>query len=396
MMSMIGGVVALAGVPVALAALYLVCLTAVWRRPRPLPSSRTRRVCVLVPAYNEALGIGRTIRSLQATSYPPALRRIVVIADNCTDDTARIARARGAEVIERHDADRRGKGWALSDAIAQLLAEDRAAWDTLVVVDADTLVGPDLLDVLTATLDTGARAAQAAYRPRPGADTPTAVITDVAFAAFHLVRSGARERLGLSCGLRGNGMAFAREVLQAVPHTALSRTEDLEFGVMLGWHGVRVAFAGQTTVYGDMPEQAAVVTRQRERWIGGRLALARRYAAPLLREAVRRRQIVLADLAVDLLIPPVSALVVLTAAGLAASLLLAPWSSGALLVWTPAAIALGIHVAHAAAIADRLPAFLRALGAVPAYALGKARLTWRGLGPTDDVWVRTAREGEQS
>ena len=91
------------------------------------------------------------------------------------------------------------------------------------------------------------------------------------------MRSGARERWGLSCGLRGNGMAFTRQVLRDVPHTAFTRTEDLEYGLLLGLHGVRVAFAGDTTVFGDMPDTAAVVTQQRERWIGGRLALAKRF-----------------------------------------------------------------------------------------------------------------------
>lgn len=399
MLSVVSLVVALAGVPVALAALYLLSLTITWRRPAAIVPDQTRRFCILVPAHNEALGIGRTIASLQSINYPAALRRIIVLADNCTDDTARIARARGAEVMERHDAERRGKGQALQYGIDRLLAEAPDAWDALVVVDADTQVSDNLLEVASAHLARGAEAVQVLYRPRAAAMSPTAVITDVAFAAFHLVRSGARERLGLSCGLRGNGMVFTRSVLRDVPHQAFTRTEDLEFGILLGLHGIRVAFAGQTVVYGDMPDAAAVVTQQRERWIGGRFALAKRFAGTLLKAAVARRSLMLADLACDLVVPPVSALVVLAGLGLVISLILSVWTglaSPALLVWSLAVVALGVHVMHAASAVGRTGALIRATLAVPAYAWGKATIAWRGLRPTADVWIRTTREGEQS
>jgi 1,2-diacylglycerol 3-beta-glucosyltransferase len=395
-------VAVLAAVPVTLASLYLLTLTIGWRRPVPQPAAASPRFCILVPAHNEARGIGRTVRSLQSVQYPRDRFRIVVMADNCTDNTAAIARAHGAEVLERHDTGRRGKGWALHAAIRSLLGEPtltHAAWDVLVVVDADTQVETNLLDVMARAVCAGHDAVQVAYRPRPAAASPTAVITDVALSAFHLVRSGARERWGLSCGLRGNGMAFTRQVLRDVPHTAFTRTEDLEFGILLGLHGVRVAFAGDTTVFGDMPETASVVTQQRERWIGGRLALAKRFALRLLRESVTRRRLMLADLAIDLLIPPVSALVVMAAAGLGLAVMgwtLGVMHGGVVLVWVMAAAALSVHVWHAAWVIGRTRALLGALVAVPAYALGKARIAWRGLRSTSDVWIRTTREGELS
>jgi cellulose synthase/poly-beta-1,6-N-acetylglucosamine synthase-like glycosyltransferase len=401
-MTVLTVVAVLASVPVTLASLYLLTLTMGWRRPQPRAAAAPLRFCVLVPAHNEALGIGRTIRSLQSVRYARDHVRIVVMADNCTDATAAIARAHGAEVLERHDTGRRGKGWALHAAIQSLLGEPnltREAWDVLVVVDADTQVEANLLDVVARHVNAGDAAVQVAYRPRPAGVSPTSVITDVAFSAFHLVRSGARERWGLSCGLRGNGMAFTRQVLRDVPHTAFTRTEDLEFGILLGLHGVRVAFAGDTTVFGDMPETAAVVTQQRERWIGGRLALARRFALRLLRESVSRRRLMLADLAIDLLIPPVSALVVIAAVGL--GIVVSGWALGVMpvgvvLVWMMAAAALSVHVWHAAWVIGRTRALLGALAAVPAYALGKTRIAGHGLRATADVWVRTTREGELS
>ncbi|GMV21704.1 MAG: N-acetylglucosaminyltransferase [Acidimicrobiia bacterium] len=384
-----------AAVPALLIAAYLGALTAMWRRPVPVAPSDSRWLAVLVPAHNEAGGITRTIASLRASDYRQGRRRIIVIADNCTDDTAAIARAAGAEVIERHDDTRRGKGYALQTAIDQLLTEPAEAWDSLVVVDADTEVDANTFKVLAGHLATGADAVQAAYLPTPGT-TPTSVLTDVAFAAFHLVRSGARERLGLSCGLRGNGMAFSRTLLAAVPHTAHSRTEDLEFGVQLGLRGIRVAFAGDTRVRGEMPERAAVVTRQRERWIGGRAAIARTWFGSLLRQAWTTRSVMALDLAIDLIVPPISAVVMAAAAGLMLSLTAWLLGGSAVPAWMFAAslVIIAAHAALAAVLVGRSRDLLRALGHVPAYAWGKAVIAMRGLRRTPEVWVRTTREGE--
>jgi len=394
-------VLAAAGLPFLAASLYLLALTLLWRRPALLPARDARlSFCILVPAHNEAGGITGTIRSLQALDYPEALRNIVVVADNCTDDTAGAAAAANAHVIVRADSERRGKGWALQYAIDTLLDPSNALphWDALVVIDADTVVSPNLLRTMAAHLEAGALAVQAAYLPARGGNGPLAVITDVAFTAFHHVRSGGRERLGLSCGLRGNGMAFRRSLLRDVPHAAFSRTEDLEFGVLLGLRGIRVAFAGQTAVYGEMPEHRAVAARQRERWIGGRAAIARRFAWPLLVDAVRRRSLIPADLAIDLLIAPLSVLALASMAGLAASLMLSA-ATGAFTVstavWAVACAGLAIHVGHAARLAGQGRAFLRAARTLPGYAIGKALITFRSLRPSEETWVRTTRAGEQ-
>lgn len=391
----------IAGLPALVATGYLAMLTLLWRKPTlPAPAVRPVRFCVLVPAHNEERGIEATVRSLRSVDYPASLVSIVVVADNCTDRTAEIARAAGARVMERSDAGRRGKGWALRYGIDELLAsvDGVVEWDVLVVVDADTDVSPNLLGSLAAHVEAGASAVQVAYLPRRGGHGPLAVITEVALTAFHLVRSGARERLGLSCGLRGNGMAFRRELLRTVPHEAFSRTEDLEFGVLLGLGGVRVAFAGDTVVNGDMPSDTRVATRQRERWIGGRAAIARRFVPALVGHAFRRRSALSADLAMDLVVPPLSVLAVLVAAGVAAASGHAALTGGmtvALWIWITALVCLLVHVIHAAVIAGRLRDLTAVASALPAYAVRKAAIAMRAVRPSEEVWVRTAREGEE-
>jgi 1,2-diacylglycerol 3-beta-glucosyltransferase len=402
-MSWLNLVLVATAAPVLVACLYLAALTVLSRgRIAAPPPAGPVRFRVVVPAHDEEAGIGATLRGLRRLDYPAQLWRTVVVADNCSDGTARVARAHGALVVERDDPERRGKGYALDHAFRRLLAEAGDEWDAVVVVDADSAVTPNLLRAFAARITAGERAVQALYLPRGAAGNSLVVITEVGFTAFHLVRSAARERLGLSAGLRGNGMAFTRDLLDAVPHDAYSRTEDLEFGVRLGLAGVRVAFAAEATVHGDVPDRSAVAARQRGRWIGGRVEIARRMLPALLTGAVRRRSAMLADLAADLLVPPLSLLLVLVAAGTAAaatSAALGGWGGGgaaiwALAMWTLAASALALHVFDAAARAGRAADLIRASRALPAYALGKVMIAVRSLLPGDREWVRTARHGE--
>ncbi|MCX5762518.1 MAG: glycosyltransferase family 2 protein [Gemmatimonadetes bacterium] len=388
---------ACAGIPVLAASLYLFGLTLLARttgRPLLPVVLMRRRFVIVVPAHNEAAGLGRTLTELERLTWRRDLWRVVVVADNCTDDTAGVAARHGAAVIVRDDPTRRGKGFALDYAFRSLLNEPTSSWHAAVVVDADTIVAPNLLEACSAQFNAGARAVQAAYLAFPGTG-PLSVITQVALTAIHVVRSTARERLGLSAGLRGNGMAFTRLLLSSTPHAAYTRTEDLEFGVQLALKGVRVAFAGDTAVWGEMPTSASVATHQRERWIGGRMEISRRYLRRLLRSAFRKRSMMMADVAVDLMVPPISVLAIAIAGGVvlsAGALFAGQWV--ALAVWGTALFALAGHVLDAAQRANRLGDLLSLVGAVPAYAFDKLKITLRAPAQFGGVWVRTARQGE--
>lgn len=387
----------LAGLPVLAAAAYLAALSALWRGPRASArGASSLRFRIVVPAHDEEANIHATVESLHAIDYPTWRYRVIVVADNCSDRTAARAGGAGARVLERFDGTRRGKGWALRHAIDTLLRDD-PTWDALVVVDADTVVSKNLLSAVATRLESGEQAVQVAYLPREVDAGPVTVITRVALTAFHIVRSGTRERFGLSSGLRGNGMAFRRELLAAVPHDAVSLTEDLEFGVQLGLNDVRVAWAGDAVVRGDMPSDQRVVSRQRERWIGGRLGIARRFVPGLVWHALRRRSLVAADLAADLLVPPLSALAAAVLVGGAAAGAMAVHAgtvTPSLVVWVLAALLLAAHVAHAAWLAGSAAALLGAAGALPGYVLGRTLTTLRSIRSQDGPWIRTARRGE--
>jgi cellulose synthase/poly-beta-1,6-N-acetylglucosamine synthase-like glycosyltransferase len=383
----------LAALPVFAASSYLFLLTLRSRRPEP-PSygEPQKRFHVIVPAHNEAAGIADTVKSLLALEYPRDLFEVVVVADNCSDDTAERARQAGARVLERVDRERRGKGYALALAFEKSIEADV---DAVVVIDADTVVSPNLLRAFDERLRGGAKAVQADYAVRnPGAGWRTQLMA-IAFGMFHVVRSAGRESLGASCGLRGNGMCFSTDLLEEVPHDAFSIVEDLEYGIRIGEHGHRVHYAGEAHVYGEMVASEKASRSQRERWEGGRWEMAKLHAVPLLRRAVRERSLLLGDLAADLLVPPLSTLVVATTAGLAASVALSVVTvrpNAATLLFGASGVFLMAYVARGWQVSGTGINGLASLARAPFYVAWKATLKARKSSRAPKEWVRTARE----
>jgi 1,2-diacylglycerol 3-beta-glucosyltransferase len=373
---------------------YLGALTALSGSRRCATPSTELNIAIVVPAHNERDGIAATVTSLASLDYPHSKRQIIVVADNCTDDTAAVASTAGATVWERTDANLRGKGHALRWAFDRLLADGWA--DAVVVVDADTLVDGSFLQHVAGHLVAGSLVVQADYRVRnPEASWRTRLV-DVAFTANHLIRSSGRARLGVSAGLRGNGMAFSCQALEKVPYDAFSAVEDLEYGIHLGQAGVRVDFCDATFVGGDMPSNADGAHSQRVRWELGRASIRRQHGASLARTAVRRRDPLLADLAVDLYVPPLATVAALLGAGTAVT-------AGArrFVGRTPVAVMLAGCVglaAHATVAVVRSPSGWRALPAmarVPWYAAWKVSVrlskSWRTQQRQGVAWTRTQR-----
>ncbi len=385
-------VLVLFSLPVLLAASYLLLATLLSSRLRvPVAGEALRRFRFVVPAHNESAGIASTVQSLLGVDYPKSLFDVLVVADNCQDDTAAQARAAGATVLERQDAEKRGKGYALLLAFSNLPPDV----DAVVVVDADTLVSPNILRAFAARRERGAVAAQADYAVRnPNASWRTRLIA-IAFGAFHIVRSRARERLCLSCGLRGNGMCFSAALLAEVPHDAFSIVEDVEYGLRLGEAGYRVHYADEAHVYGEMVSSAAAASSQRRRWEEGRKELVRRNGTRLLRAGFAKGNRVLVDLALDLLIPPLSRIAVSSVlGGLAASALAyfghTPTISAGLFGFCVLAVV--AYVLRGWSVSGTGLRGLIDLGLAPVYIIWKASLRLRKASRPTSSWVRTKRE----
>jgi cellulose synthase/poly-beta-1,6-N-acetylglucosamine synthase-like glycosyltransferase len=382
---------AVAAIPLVAGCGYLFVLTVLSWRPRLPPEAEVPpSFDIVVPAHNEAAGIASTVKSLLALDWPADRRRVVVVADNCSDDTAQRARDAGAVVLERQSDTHKGKGYALQYAF------DRLEGDAVVVVDADTKVTPNLLRAFAARLAKGANAAQAYYGvDNVGASWRTTLMA-IAFAMFHRVRGRGRENLRLSCGLKGNGMCFSKALLQKVPHDAFSVVEDLEFGIRLGKASERVWYVDEGQVYGEMVAGEQGSRSQRVRWESGRQAMVRAHVGPLLRAAWAQKSAVLFDLALDLLIPPLSYL------GLGALLLGAAGTALATIGGTGAATgsaaalcvtALGLYVLRGWWLSGTGVRGLAMLAAAPLYVFWKVALMRRQSAAPRE-WVRTQREAE--
>ncbi len=365
---------------------YLLLLTLCSRAVRaPAPGGAGLRFAVVVPAHDEAAGIARTVHNLRALDWPQDQVRIVVVADNCTDDTASNAAAAGATVLERHDATQRGKGYALAHAFDRILQE---AWaDAVVVIDADSRADAHLLRSLAASLAAGSEALQAHYAVlNPGDSWRTRLMT-IAMSAFHTVRSRGREQLRLSCGIRGNGWCVSTRLLRLVPYSAYSIVEDVEYGARLGLAGHRVEYIEQACVRAEMVNRAEHAAPQRRRWELGRRQLLRTLVPPLLRTGLRRDDSVCLDLAADLLVPPLSQLAVMLAGCMAAALLLD--SSSLIAVNLVSIVALAAHVGRGWQLSGLGWSCAFDLLRIPYFIVWKlAVLTRHG----STGWVRTQRE----
>jgi len=389
----------LSGVPVALCSLWLLGLAVAgrWHRPAPPSGPPLHRLLVLVPAHDEEELIGPCVASLLAQDYPPQLRRVVVVADNCGDATAEVAAAAGAEVWVRDLPQLRGKGPALRWAFDRLPDLDPAP-DAVVVVDADSVADPALLRELEAVFRRGHPVVQAddVLAERPG--DPRATLEAAAFLLRNRVRLSGRAALGLPALLCGNGMLLARSVLARHPWTAYSLAEDAEYSLILLAAGVRIGFARRATVLAQPTPGARGMHTQSLRWDGGRLELARRWTLRLARLGLARRDLSLLVTAGELAVPPLSALATADLVGsgigiaLAAAGPIAPWAVAS---WVTALCTLPLYLTVGLGGGGAPPRVAIAFLLAPWFVARKLGVYWlllRGRGGRR--WVRTQRPSE--
>ena len=385
---------AVAGAFLALAALYLLvpAVAAVfYRAPEPRVTGK-EQIVVLVPAHDEERSIAHCIQALGAQTYPAERFEVVVIADNCTDDTAAVAAQAGAEVLVRDEPDLRGKGQALHWAIEQLLVRDSPS-AAVIVVDADSNADPNLVTTLVSRLEDGADAVQGESLLVDDG-TPEQALRAAAFLLVNRTKPSGRSVLGLAAGLAGNGMLFSRRVLTDHPWKAFSSTEDVEYGLTLRAAGIKPVFARGAIVWSPVAPQGRAAETQQLRWEGGKLHLAWALGPRLVAKAFRERRPALLEAAVELAVPPLGYLAAaaasVTAAGAALSWLdgLAAWAvtpAALALVAIPAYVVVGLIAAHAPSSA------YRALAHAPWFVVRKVLKAHRLIRFRADSWVRTER-----
>ncbi|MFJ4456594.1 glycosyltransferase family 2 protein [Pseudomonas sp. NPDC089392] len=301
-------VIALVPATVFFLQVLLACLPA---RTRPLGNSVRPRVAVLIPAHDEA----SIIRATLATVGPQLLEgdRLLVVADNCTDDTARLAREAGAEVVERHDALLRGKGYALDFGVRHLAQRPP---EVVIVVDADCQVSAGAIERLARRYQEVERPVQALYLMRAPAGAGLKVqVAEFAWRVKNLVRPRGWARLGLPCQLMGAGMAFGWHDLASIDLANGHLVEDIKLGLDLCQQGKPPVFCPEALVTSQFPSSQQGLNSQRTRWEHGHLGLILADAPKRVLAALAQGNGSLFAMTLDLMVPPL-ALLVLTLLGL--------------------------------------------------------------------------------
>ncbi|HSC87659.1 MAG TPA: glycosyltransferase family 2 protein [Polyangiaceae bacterium] len=399
---------ALAALELAPALVFFAQTTAA-RRPRDVARSAAEgappRVVVLMPAHDEALGITVAIESALAELGPSD--RLLVIADNCSDDTASVARRAGAEVVERTDPNLRGKGYALDFGVNALRADPP---DVVIVLDADCTISPGTIALLARRSVATERPIQALYSMHPGLRPGLKErIASFAWLVKNEVRPRGGSRLGMPCQLMGTGMAFPWTVLATTQLASGHVVEDMQLGLLLAERGHAPLFEPAGRVESHFPTDASGQDTQRKRWEGGHLDMLRHTALPVLGRGLLRGNTQAVLLALDLSVPPLALFVLLQAgtwlvsgalflfagSGLAGAGAI-PAATLALLLSSVGVGSLGLGVFTAWSRFGRTVISLGDLASVPLYIAGKVPLYWSLLRGSRLEWVRTKRDNEGS
>lgn len=249
-------------------------------KEKPLLEKKNHRFMAIIPAHNEEAVIKNLVKSLKEQNYPKELYDIYVIADNCTDNTAKLARDAGAIVYERFDSTKKTKGYALQWFLKQKIEED-APYDALFVFDADNIVDKNFIKEMNVKLCQGEDVVQG-YRD---IKNPTDSWVTAGYAIFywtmHRFYHLARYNLGLSPLLNGTGFMVRFDVIKPNGWDTETLTEDIEFSLKRIIQGRKLGWATKAIVYDEQPVGFKQSWKQRTRWTVGHMQCIKRYTKEL-------------------------------------------------------------------------------------------------------------------
>lgn len=359
--------------------------------PVASPGAPSHRTTVLIPAHNEGTGILPTIHDVQAQLGPRD--EILVVADNCTDDTAAVVTGAGAGVIVRTDPERRGKGYALEFGVRHL---GHNPPDVVIILDADCRLGEDTLRHLSANAIATARPVQSLYLMHAPENAPRGKGVNLfAWRVKNWIRPLGLKLFGLPTQLVGTGMAFPFDLLAGRDLGNSRLAEDCALGIALASAGHPPLFVSEAKVHSHFPVSQTGSESQRERWEKGHLDNIVDLVPGALVKSLGIRSAGLAAMAVDMAVPPLSLLVLVTAGcvifgGVAFALGASPLAI-AIPTLSLVLVAVGTVLAWRAVGRDVLPP--RELLRLPLHAIRKLGF-YRGIasGKASSSWIRTDRK----
>ncbi|BAB81777.1 conserved hypothetical protein [Clostridium perfringens str. 13] len=253
-----------------------------------------KKFAMLVAAHNEEVVIENLVESLKHLDYPKELYDIFVIADNCTDNTAKIARAAGANVFERFNKEKRGKGFALEWMFDKIFKMD-THYDGIAVFDADNLVDKNFLKEMNNKMCEGFKVVQGYIDSKNPQDSWITESYAIAFTSANRMLQLAKSNIGLSAQIGGTGFVIDTATLKKLGWGATCLTEDLEFSCKLILNGEKVGWAHDAIIYDEKPLTLKASWNQRKRWMQGFADVATRYGMKLLKKSIKDRSLVAFD-----------------------------------------------------------------------------------------------------
>lgn len=262
----------------------------------------TKKFAMIVAAHNEEVVIGKLIESMLNQNYPRELFDIFVIADNCTDNTAKIARKYGVYVYERFNKEQKGKGYALEWMFDKIFKMQKK-YDAVAIFDADNLVSKNWCKEINSKMLEGYKVVQGYIDSKNPNDSWIAASYSIAFWTQNRMYQLARSNVGLSNQIGGTGFAIDVDILKEFGWGATCLTEDLEFSCKLILNGEKVGWAHDAIIYDEKPLTLKQSWVQRRRWMQGFTDVASRYFFKLLKKGLKERKWFILDCALYVIQP---------------------------------------------------------------------------------------------
>lgn len=271
-------------------------------KKKPYMPAKLHRYAVLIAARNEQSVIGELISSIKAQDYPVELVDIYVVADNCTDCTAKIAAEYGASVFERFDTSQVGKGHALKYLLEQISHERGSVYAAYFVFDADNILSPNYISEMNKTFSNGYNIVTSYRNSKNYADNWISAGYALWFLREARYLNNARMILGTSCAVSGTGFMFSQEAIErSGGWNYFLLTEDIEFTIDNVLQGEKIGYCHEAVIYDEQPTSFRQSWRQRMRWSRGYMQVFGRYGKPLMKGIIKDRSMSCFDMAMNIM-----------------------------------------------------------------------------------------------
>lgn len=339
-------------------------------------SKKSRRFAIIIPAHNEENVIAKTIYSLSALVYPKNLFDLFVIADNCTDNTASIARNLGVNVLERSNSEKKGKQQALLWGFDKILSLE-TSYDAFIVFDVDSLISGNYLEVMNYYLEQGSRVIQGSNLVNSQPEKWGSEAMRISFLLSNYVVPLGRKVLNLEMRLKENGMCFTTRVLNDIPWQFQLLADYDEYGFILNLHGISIEFAPEATVWKRKPAESIDIKSYSKKWKLVQYSKMRRFSGKFIVQFLKKGSFSSLDIVIDLLSPPMAN--VLFVASLISLINFLLWMVGFLpflyfILWLSVFATGVLHLLVGLYVAGAEKALYKSLLFMPIYFFGKTKI----------------------